>query len=98
MADAPGLDNRSWAWRNAVIANRSTMPLFLFRDGSIRELPVLPDGVEFDDFQDRRKRSLYVVLDAYSERRLLAAQPRRRTAPSSTTTVAKRAARLPQAA
>lgn len=74
------------------------MPLFLFRDGSIRELPVRPDGVEFEYYQDRRKRSLHVVLDAYSERRLLAAQPRRSAPRSSTKTVAKRAARHAQAA
>lgn len=98
MADTPGLDNRLRAWRNAVIAIRSSMPLFLFRDGSIRELPVIPNGVEFGHYPDRRKRSLHVVLDVYAERRLLAAQPRHRTVRSSTTTMGKRAVRHPQAA
>jgi hypothetical protein len=60
------------------------MPLFLLRDGSIRQLTVVPEGVEFGYYQDRRKRPVNIVLDPYSERRLLAAQPRRRTMRSST--------------
>ncbi|MFO8237377.1 MAG: hypothetical protein R6U00_03795 [Prochlorococcaceae cyanobacterium] len=62
------------------------MPLFLFRDGSIRQLTVVPEGVEFGTYQDRRKRPVHVVLDSHSERRLLAAQPRRHSGRLSTAT------------
>ena len=53
-------------------------PLVLLRDGSIRELAVLPPHVEVCCHRDRSNREVLVVLDATSERRLLAAQPRQR--------------------
>lgn len=74
------------------------MPLFLFRDGSIRQLTVVPEGVEFGTYQDRRKRPVHVVLDPHSERLLLAAQPHRRKVRSSTATDGMRSGGHPQAA
>jgi hypothetical protein len=74
------------------------MPLFLFRDGSIRQLTVVPEGVEFGTYQDRRQRPVHVVLDPYSERRLLAAQPRRRSLRSPTAAEGMNAEGHPHAA
>jgi hypothetical protein len=74
------------------------MPLFLFRDGSIRQLTVVPEGVEFGHYQDRRKRPVHVLLDTHSERRLLAAQPRRRVARSTSGTGGMRSCEYPHAA
>lgn len=74
------------------------MPLFLFRDGSIRQLTVVPEGVEFGYYLDRRKRQVHVVLDPYSERLLLAAQSRRRSVHSPSAAEGMRACDQPQAA
>jgi hypothetical protein len=53
-------------------------PLVLLRNGDIREIAVLPPHVEVYRHRDRSDREVLVVLDATSERRLLAAQPRQR--------------------
>lgn len=74
------------------------MPLFLFRDGSIRQLTVVPEGVEFGTYQDRRKRPVHVVLDSHSERRLLAAQPLCRSVRLPSAAEGMRACDQPQAA
>lgn len=66
---------RCWRSRHRI----SMAPLVLLRNGSIRELAVLPPDVEVDHHRDRLGRELLVVLDATSERRLLAAQPRQRS-------------------
>jgi hypothetical protein len=51
------------------------MPLFLLRDGSIRRLSVLPEGVSTCIYLDRFQRQVHAVLDARGEASLLAAQP-----------------------
>lgn len=53
------------------------MPLFLLRDGAIRRMAVVPDGLAFTTYTDRHQRLIHVVLDAESERLLLRAQPPR---------------------
>lgn len=85
-------------WRNAASIRFSSMPLFLFRNGSIRQLTVVPEGVEFGTYRDRRKRLVHVVLNSHSERLLLAAQPRRRSVRSSTANDEMRAGGHPHAA
>lgn len=54
-------------------------PLVLLRDGRLLELPVLPAHVAVHRHTDRQGREVLVVLDATSERRLLASQPRSRS-------------------
>jgi len=56
-------------------------PLFVLRDGRKREFAVIPEGITCDTYIDRLQRTVHVVLDPASERRLLASQPRRRDAP-----------------
>ncbi|MEB3265764.1 MAG: hypothetical protein VKN13_04030 [Cyanobacteriota bacterium] len=53
-------------------------PLFLLRDGRKRELPLKPDEILCLTYRDGSCRPVHVLLDSASERRLLAAQPRRR--------------------
>ena len=52
-----------------------SMPLFLLRDGSIRRLSVLPEGVSTCIYRDRFQRKVHAVLEARGEASLLAAQP-----------------------
>ena len=56
-------------------------PLFVLRDGRKREFAVMPEAIDCVTYTDRRQRPVHVLLDASSERRLLASQPRRRSAP-----------------
>jgi len=51
------------------------MPLFLLRDGSIRRLSVLPEGVSTFLYRDRHQRKVHALLEARQETTLLAAQP-----------------------
>ena len=53
-------------------------PLVVLRDGRKREFAVLPDAIACDTYIDRHQRTVHVLLDAASERLLLASQPRRR--------------------
>lgn len=53
------------------------MALFLLRDGSIRRLALVPEGLAMTTYTDRHQRLIHVVLDAESERLLLKAQPPR---------------------
>ena len=55
-------------------------PLVVLRDGRKREFAVLPDAIACDTYIDRHQRTVHVLLDAASERLLLASQPRRRRA------------------
>jgi hypothetical protein len=52
-----------------------SMPLFLMRDGSVRRLSVLPEGVNTWTYRDRFQRKVHAVLEARGEATLLAAQP-----------------------
>lgn len=53
-------------------------PLFLLRDGSKRELNVVPTDLKLESYVDKNKQTIYSLLDSNSEQRLLEAQPRRR--------------------
>ncbi len=53
-------------------------PLFLLRDGSKRELNVVPSDLNLESYVDKNKQTIYSLLDSNSEQRLLQAQPRRR--------------------
>ncbi len=64
------------------------MPLFLLRDGSIRRCSVVPPGLTTCTFTDRYNREVFTLLDARSERVLLAAQAGRRTCRRSQRAVA----------
>ena len=74
------------------------MPLFLLRDGAIRRCAVVPDGLTFSTYTDRHQRTIHVVLDAASERRLLRAQPRQTPGKISRQQRAARRAEPPLAA
>jgi len=52
-------------------------PLFLLRDGSKRELSVVPNDLKLESYVDKNKQTIYSLLDSNSEQRLLRAQPRR---------------------
>ena len=52
-------------------------PLFVLRDGRKREFAVMPEAIDCVTYTDRRQRPVHVLLDARSERRLLAVQPPR---------------------
>ncbi len=52
-------------------------PLFLLRDGSKRELNVVPSDLKLESYVDKKKQTIYTLLDSNSEQRLLQAQPRR---------------------
>ena len=52
-------------------------PLFLPRDGSKRELNVVPTDLKLESYIDQNKQTIYSLLDSNSEQRLLQAQPRR---------------------
>ena len=52
-----------------------SMPLFLMRDGSVRRISVLPEGVNTWTYRDRFQRKVHAVLEARGEAILLAAQP-----------------------
>ena len=56
----------------------SMAPLFLLRDGSKRELNVVPTDLKLESYIDQNKQTIYSLLDSNSEQRLLEAQPRRR--------------------
>jgi hypothetical protein len=51
-------------------------PLFLLRDGSKRELNVVPADLKLESYVDKSKQTIYSLLDSNSEQRLLAAQQR----------------------
>lgn len=70
------LDSGAAAWRHGLPVEKP-MPLFLLRDGAIRRMAVLPEGLAFTTYTDRHQRLIHVVLDAESERLLLKAQPPR---------------------
>ena len=53
-------------------------PLFLPRDGSKRELNVVPTDLKLESYIDQNKQTIYSLLDSNSEQRLLEAQARRR--------------------
>ncbi|MFM9047253.1 MAG: hypothetical protein ACKOOH_06290 [Cyanobium sp.] len=53
------------------------MALFLLRDGSIRRLASIPEGLAITTYTDRHQRLIHVVLDAEPERVLMKAQPPR---------------------
>ena len=53
-------------------------PLFLLRDGSKRELNVVPTDLKLESYVDKNKQTIYYLLDSNSEQRLLEAQPHRR--------------------
>ncbi len=55
-------------------------PLVVLRDGRKREFALLPERIFCDTYIDRYQRPVHVLLDAASERLLLASQPRRRRA------------------
>ncbi len=52
-------------------------PLFMLRDGSKRELNVVPSDLKLESYVDKKKQTIYSLLDSNSEQRLLQAQPRR---------------------
>jgi hypothetical protein len=52
-------------------------PLFLLRDGSKRELNVVPTDLKLESYVDKNKQTIYSLLDSNSEQRLLQAQPPR---------------------
>ncbi|WP_461556466.1 hypothetical protein [Synechococcus sp.] len=52
-------------------------PLFLLRDGSKRELNIVPTDLKLESYIDQNKQTIYSLLDSNSEQRLLEAQPRR---------------------
>ena len=53
-------------------------PLFLLRDGSKRELNVVPTDLKLESYIDQNKQTIYFLLDSNSDQRLLEAQARRR--------------------
>ncbi|PSI01382.1 hypothetical protein C7K08_08190 [Synechococcus lacustris str. Tous] len=52
--------------------------MFLPRDGSKRELNVVPIDLKLESYIDQNKQTIYSLLDSNSEQRLLEVQARRR--------------------